>query len=141
MFICYFSFSDLSKKILTLKSRFRCVVLFPMTLLILEITSNVNSYILKKRIALDKFTLKKADNKATLILYNGKFLLTITVDKLVLYLDFFCMTAPSFFLKIFNIQSSLHLMVRCGHRYCNERMLISSLSFLITKCGNSTHVV
>lgn len=53
------------------KSIFRCVILFPTTILILEITSNVNSYIMKKKISLDKLTLKKAENKATLILYNG----------------------------------------------------------------------
>ncbi|CAG9533512.1 unnamed protein product [Cercopithifilaria johnstoni] len=49
----------------------RCVVLFPTTILILEITSNVNSYIMKKRISLDKLTLKKAENKTTLILCNA----------------------------------------------------------------------
>ncbi|KAM3728117.1 Rho guanine nucleotide exchange factor [Dirofilaria immitis] len=49
----------------------RCVILFSTTILILEITSNVNSYIMKKKISLDKLTLKKAENKTTLILCNA----------------------------------------------------------------------
>ncbi|VDO34411.1 unnamed protein product [Brugia timori] len=49
----------------------RCVILFPTTLLILEITSNVNSYIMKKKISLEKLFLKKAENKTALILYNA----------------------------------------------------------------------
>ncbi|VDN02275.1 unnamed protein product [Thelazia callipaeda] len=58
----------------------RCVILFPTIMVILEITSNVNSYILKKKIFLDKLTLKKAENKMTLILCNDNGSLEIAMN-------------------------------------------------------------
>uniref|UniRef100_A0A0M3HF60 Secreted protein n=1 Tax=Ascaris lumbricoides TaxID=6252 RepID=A0A0M3HF60_ASCLU len=51
---------------------FRCIVLFVSTLVILEITPNMNSCVLKQTIPSDGVIVQKAEGKATLYLCSGE---------------------------------------------------------------------
>uniref|UniRef100_A0A0M3IM17 PH domain-containing protein n=1 Tax=Ascaris lumbricoides TaxID=6252 RepID=A0A0M3IM17_ASCLU len=73
-----------------------CIVLFVSTVLVLEITPNMNSYVLKQTIPTEGITVQKAEGKATLYLctVNGTKHLSMNIssnDELQRWLESFAM--------------------------------------------------